>query len=174
MRRSNLLLSIRKPPCSAKAFTLVTVSSSPSSSPGSTPEESRASLESRASPELRVSPESRTSPEPRPSLAPSRATSAYSQTVRRSASTRKRRHSSSTNNDHGIIFQNEEQNMRYASLIKRLIIPTRYIDENSLNTLGMLNDMIAMLKKIGWTTFTNLKNPAYERITLEFLSSMSA
>ena len=54
-----------------------------------------------------------------------------------------------------------------------MILPTRYLDENSLNTLGMLEDMTTMLRHIGWTTFTNLKNPAYERITLEFLSSVS-
>ena len=77
-------------------------------------------------------------------------------------------------NDHGIIFQNEEQKLRYASLIKRVILPARYIDESSLNTLGMLEDMTAMMRKIGWTTFTSLKNLAYERITLEFLNSLSA
>ena len=92
----------------------------------------------------------------------------------RSADTRKRRHaSSSADNGHGIIFQNEEQKQRYASLNKRVILPTRYLDENSLNTLGMLEEMTAMLRHIGWTTFTSLKNLAYERITLEFLSSVS-
>lgn len=58
-------------------------------------------------------------------------------------------------------------------MIKRSILPSQYIDESALHTLGMLEEMIGMLRKIGWTTFVNLKNPAYERITLEFLSSLS-
>ena len=182
-RSSSRLLSIRKPPHPVKVFAPVTVSSSPSSSSQPIPEEPQATQEeeSRASPkapassELRVSPASRTSPVPRPSLAPTCATSAYSQTVGRSVGIRKCRHSSSSaDNGHGIFFQDEEQKLRYASLHKRVILPTRYLDENSLNTLGMLEDMTAMLRHIGWTTFTSFINPAYERITLEFLSSVSA
>jgi len=95
--------------------------------------------------------------------------------VDRSTGTRKQRHSSSsTDNDHGIVFQNEEHKLRYASLIKQVIIPTRYIYENTLTTLEMLDEMTAILRKIGWATFINLKNLAYERITLEFLSFVSA
>jgi len=37
----------------------------------------------------------------------------------------------------------------------------------------MLEEVIGMLRKIGWTTFDNLKHPAYERITLEYLSFVS-
>jgi len=43
------------------------------------------------------------------------------------------------------------------------------MDESTLSTLGMLEEITWMLRKIGWTTFVNLKNPAYERITIEFL-----
>ncbi|QCE03258.1 hypothetical protein DEO72_LG8g1282 [Vigna unguiculata] len=88
-RNSSSLLSIRKPPRPIKVFAPVTVSSSPSSSSQPIPEEpqptqeeeSRASPKAPASSELRVSPASRTSPVPRPSLAPTCATSTYSQTV---------------------------------------------------------------------------------------------
>ncbi|KAJ1394281.1 hypothetical protein SESBI_34384 [Sesbania bispinosa] len=81
---------------------------------------------------------------------------------------------SSSSNSHGIIFKDQLQRMRYDQLVKRKLGPTRYIDEQTLEFFGFLDDVHYMLDNVGMRHFVAMKHPGYERITLEFLSYVSA
>jgi len=73
-----------------------------------------------------------------------------------------------------IVFkENDEQAARYSYLRRREIFPTRYLDEPSLITLGLLEDVEYMLNNVGWSKFATMKYDTYELITLEFLSSVN-
>jgi len=73
----------------------------------------------------------------------------------------------------GIKFKDDAQRTRFEKLSKCTIMATRYADESCLRTLGLFDSVDWMLKQIGWSHFLTLRHPTYERITLEFLSSLT-
>jgi len=73
----------------------------------------------------------------------------------------------------GIEFKDEAQRTRFEKLSRRTITATRYADETCLRTLGLFDSVNWMFNQIGWGHFLTLRHPTYERITLEFLSSLT-
>lgn len=76
-----------------------------------------------------------------------------------------------TVNPHDITFRNKTQEDRYNTLAQRKIVNARYVDESALSAS---DDVNLMFNNMGWTQFVYMKLPAYEKITLEFLSSIDA
>lgn len=72
----------------------------------------------------------------------------------------------------GIEFKDEAQQKLFEKLSKRTITAARYADETCLRTLGLFDSVNWMFNQIGWGHFLTLRHPTYERITLEFLSSL--
>lgn len=56
-------------------------------------------------------------------------------------------------------------------MAQRKIVNARYVDESALSAS---DDVNLMFNNMGWTQFVSMKLPAYEKITLEFLSSIDA
>ena len=73
----------------------------------------------------------------------------------------------------GIEFKDDAQRTRFEKLSRRTITATRYADETCLRTLGLFDSVDWMFNQIGWSHFLTLRHPTYERITLEFLSSLT-
>jgi len=46
-----------------------------------------------------------------------------------------------------------------------------YVD--SLQTLGMLDDMLHLISKLGWTEYIGMQCTSYDRLMIEFLSSLN-
>jgi len=46
-----------------------------------------------------------------------------------------------------------------------------YID--SLRTLGMLDDMVALLGNLGWMEYVEMQCVSYNQLVIEFLSSLN-
>lgn len=74
----------------------------------------------------------------------------------------------------GIIFHDEAQKSKFELLSKCRIVPTRYIDEHVMETLGIKDDNIQLFNKVSWDEIINIRCPTYTKITLEFLSSVDA
>lgn len=75
-------------------------------------------------------------------------------------------------NLHNILFDNPEQEKRYQVHCKRKLTPTRYMCEHTLNALGLKIEVYWMFHVLGMLEFMSLEAPIYERITLEFLSTL--
>lgn len=75
-------------------------------------------------------------------------------------------------NPHNIVFDNPEQERRYQIHWKRKLTPTRYMCEKTLTDLGLKIEVDRMFHVLGMLVFKSLEAPTYERITLEFLSTL--
>ena len=75
-------------------------------------------------------------------------------------------------NAHGIIFTKPEHKERYDVLIQRRLLPTRYICADTLNKLGLKDEVYRMFHNIGMLPFMLFEAPTFEGLTLEFLSTV--
>lgn len=75
-------------------------------------------------------------------------------------------------NPYNIVFDNPEQERRYQIHRKRKLTSTRYMCENTLTALGLKIEVDWMFHVLGMLEFMSLEAPTYERITLEFLSTL--
>ena len=75
-------------------------------------------------------------------------------------------------NPHDIIFIKPEHRHRYAAHLKRKLIPTRYICTDTLDHLGLTTEVHRMFHSVGMLEFMQFEAPTFERITLEFLSTV--
>ena len=66
-------------------------------------------------------------------------------------------------NPYGIQFRDDVQEARYNSLVSRIIAPTRYMDEPTLLTLGLLEDVNFLCANVGWTKFVEMKHFTHAR-----------
>jgi ATHILA ORF-1 family len=69
-------------------------------------------------------------------------------------------------------MRDNEQEANYNSLLKRKLITTRFVCENTLKTLGLLDDVYELLQKIDLWHFAVRTEKTYRQPTLEFLSSL--
>lgn len=83
-----------------------------------------------------------------------------------------RQHSARNSNPHNIVFEDEEQAKRYSVLSRCKITPSRYMCEQTLTDLGLKYEVDRMFHVIGLLEFMNFKASTFERITLEFLSTL--
>lgn len=73
-----------------------------------------------------------------------------------------------------VIFSNDnggEQRRRHIKFHQHSVIPTKYVDENYLLTLGLLNNVRWLLDNTSLYRLCTQSFPTYEPIVLEFLSS---
>lgn len=63
------------------------------------------------------------------------------------------------------------QRRRYKKLFCREILPTRYVDDLCLRTLGLYENVYFMLDKVSLCRFSLLRHKTYKRLMLDFLSS---
>lgn len=75
-------------------------------------------------------------------------------------------------NAHNIIFDNPEHERRYSSHVKRKITPTRYLCYDTLSQLRMSEELDRMFHVLGISEFVHCEAPTFERITLEFFSTI--
>ena len=73
----------------------------------------------------------------------------------------------------GLHFASKEQKARYEILATRKTSEQKYFHVDSLRTLGMLNDMLHLICKLGWTEYIDMQRTSYDRFMREFLSSLN-
>ena len=66
-------------------------------------------------------------------------------------------------------FASEEQKTQYEILTTRKTSEQKY----SLQTLGMLDDMLSLMRKLGWMEYIDIQCTSYDRLMIEFLSSLN-
>ncbi|KAF1895928.1 hypothetical protein Lal_00033933 [Lupinus albus] len=52
------------------------------------------------------------------------------------------------------------------------MVPTRYMDDDVLDTLGFRDDFDWLLPRVGWGTFMTVRDLICAELTLEFLGSL--
>ena len=76
----------------------------------------------------------------------------------------------------GFILREGKPRDRQRKIIERLqnreILPTRYVDDNCLYTLGIYHSIFYLLDNLGLHSIFSNKEPTFERLTIEFLSSL--
>lgn len=72
------------------------------------------------------------------------------------------------------MFEDDSQEKRYTTLVKRRITPSRYVCENNLSTLGLKVKIDRIFHLIGLLEFMQKEAPIFECITLEFLSTLDS
>ena len=75
-------------------------------------------------------------------------------------------------NAHDIFFDNLAHEVRYSHHIRCKLTPTRYMCSQTLSQLGLTDEVYRMLHVLGILEFMQHETPTFERITLEFLSSI--
>ena len=75
-------------------------------------------------------------------------------------------------NAHGILFEDPDHQRKYVRLVKRKLIPARYICNETLDNLGLRMEVHRMFHTLGMLEFMQFEAPTFERITFEFLSSL--
>lgn len=75
-------------------------------------------------------------------------------------------------NAHGIVFEAEEHVKRYRVLCKRTLLPTRYVCDQTMLAMGIFDDVVQLYNTGGILNFMFNEVPTYERLTLEFLSTV--
>jgi hypothetical protein len=76
----------------------------------------------------------------------------------------------------GYILREGKPGDRQRRIIERLqnreILPTRYVDDNCPYTLGIYHSIFHLLDFLGLHTIFVNREPTFERLTVEFLSSL--
>lgn len=88
-------------------------------------------------------------------------------TLNQTSRARKKKGSGTSSNMYGIMFTSSVEQERYAILTKWRITPTRYLDENTLITLGLKNEVGRLFNNIGLGYFILIKCTTFSRVTLE-------
>lgn len=70
------------------------------------------------------------------------------------------------------MFENKEQRVRFYVLVCSRIVPSRYVDEPTLESLGLLTNVGWMFDQLGWRHFLSPRHRTYIRPTLEYFSSV--
>ena len=72
----------------------------------------------------------------------------------------------------GLIFANDAHKTKYESLCGRLTSEQKLLHADSLRTLGLYDDMQLLLGNLGLSHFAERHCVTFDRLTLEFLSSL--
>ena len=71
-----------------------------------------------------------------------------------------------------VIFRDEAQKARFATLSARPMVPTRYPDQSCMEALGIEPSIRYLCNQLGWDYYADDVHKTYRNLTLEFLSSM--
>jgi len=67
---------------------------------------------------------------------------------------------------------NDAQKLKYESLSVRMTSEQKFLHVESLQNLGLYEDMQTLLENLGLLHFVERKCATFDRLTLEFLSSL--
>ena len=70
-------------------------------------------------------------------------------------------------------FVSDEQKSPYELLATRNPSEQKYFHAHSLRSLGMLDDMLILIGRLGSTKYVNMECTSYDRLLIEFLSSLN-
>ena len=73
----------------------------------------------------------------------------------------------------GLQFVSDDQKSRYELLATRHASEQKFFHADSLRTLRMLDDMLTLFGRLGWTDYINMQYTSYDRLMIEFLSSLT-
>src|SRR5438067_1966173 len=73
---------------------------------------------------------------------------------------------------YGIRFQEQIHRDRFDTLRRRAIVPTRYLDFDLINVLGIREDVDYLAESLHWSQFIHLQEVAYIGLVYEFLSTL--
>ena len=73
---------------------------------------------------------------------------------------------------HPLGLTNPDHIARYNFLNERIVIATRYNDEDLLARLGLLDDIRWLFARGGMSHFLEIKQHTYKDLTIEFLSTL--
>ena len=73
----------------------------------------------------------------------------------------------------GLQFVNDAQKSRYELLVTRNTSEQKFFHADSLRSLGLLDDLLTLLGRLGWTEYINMQCTSYDRLMVEFLSSLA-
>ena len=88
-------------------------------------------------------------------------------TLNQTSRARRKKGNGTSSNMYGIMFTSPEEQERYVIQTKWRITPTRYLDENTLITLGLKNEVGRLFDNIGLDYFILIKCTTFSRVTLE-------
>ena len=72
----------------------------------------------------------------------------------------------------GLQFVSDEQKSWYATLATRNTSEQKFFHADSLRSLGLLDDMLVLIGRLGWTEYITMQCTSYDRLMIEFLSSL--
>ncbi|XP_058741312.1 uncharacterized protein LOC131613680 [Vicia villosa] len=75
-------------------------------------------------------------------------------------------------NHHGITFRKDTQREKYNALLRRKILPTRYVCDTTTESLGIRTEIHRMFHALGLLRLMQFEAPTFERLTYEFLSTL--
>ena len=67
---------------------------------------------------------------------------------------------------------NDDQRIKYETLSSRKLNEQKFWHMNSLSQLGILDDVVTLLSKLGWIEYIELKCVSYDMLIVAFLSSL--
>ena len=73
----------------------------------------------------------------------------------------------------GLTFVNDEQRSKYEILSARKTSEQKFWQIESLRQLGMLDDIVALFRNLGWLEYVEMKYVAYNWLVVEFLSLLN-
>ena len=73
----------------------------------------------------------------------------------------------------GLQFISGAQKSRYELLVTRYASEQKFFHADSLRTLGLLDDMLVLFGRLGWSDYINMQYASYDRLMVEFLSALS-
>lgn len=71
----------------------------------------------------------------------------------------------------GIKFEDQQSWDYFSELSKRTLQPTKFYHEEMVRDLGVMDEVRALIKGLGWENFITMNAKTYRRVTLEFLAS---
>ena len=74
--------------------------------------------------------------------------------------------------DTHVVFRDDAQRRRYATLSTHLMIPTQHPDPNCMEVLGIEESVKYLCNQLQWEEYAGDVNVTYRYLTLEFLSSL--
>ena len=70
-------------------------------------------------------------------------------------------------------FVNNDQKSRYELLVTRNTSEQNFFHADSLRSLGLLDDLLTLVGRLGWTEYITMQYTSYDRLMVEFLSSLA-
>ena len=73
----------------------------------------------------------------------------------------------------GLIFENDEQKVKYETLRARKTSKQEFWHADSLRQLEMLNDVVTIFSNLGCMEYIDMNCACYDQLIIEFLSSLN-